>query len=83
MIVTPAIAAALDRTKVSDRNATFVLASTTQALGVDSKELTISRQTVRQESHCRLSQGCILPRRATIYKLEWQDDDRYNRKRGR
>ena len=48
-VVTPELAAALDGTKTSDRNANFVIADTLKPVGLGSNELALSRQTVRRK----------------------------------
>lgn len=52
-IVTPSLAAALDRTKMSDRKAVFVLAEAAQSLGHNIEELNINRSSIHRhrESH--------------------------------
>jgi hypothetical protein len=45
-IVTPSLAAALDRTQVSDRKATMILTETAISLGHDPKTLAINRMTI-------------------------------------
>jgi len=50
-IMTPALASALDRTKVSDRKATMVLISAAKSLGHDVSELNINRSSIRR---CRI-----------------------------
>jgi hypothetical protein len=47
-IVSPAVALALDRTKVSDRNAVYVLTATAATLGHNVEELSINRSTIRR-----------------------------------
>lgn len=47
-IVSPELAATLDRTKLSDRKATFVLAATARSLGNDIQDLTINRSSIRR-----------------------------------
>ena len=47
-VMTPELAAALDRTKVSDRKAVFVLAETAKSLGQNIDELAISRDSIRR-----------------------------------
>jgi len=48
-VVTSHLAAALDRTKMSDRKATFVIATTAQSLGHDISNLSISRSSTKRE----------------------------------
>ena len=52
-IVTPSLAAALDRTKLSDRKAAFVLTEAAKSLGHNVEELNINRFSIHrhQESH--------------------------------
>lgn len=52
-IVTPSLAAALDRTKLSDRKAAFVLAEAAKSLGHNVEELNINRSSIHRhrESH--------------------------------
>src|SRR6218665_3049139 len=45
----PSLTAALDRTKLSDRNATNVLAAAAQSLGHNVKDLNINRSSVHRE----------------------------------
>ncbi|KAK2703771.1 hypothetical protein QYM36_017903 [Artemia franciscana] len=47
-VVTPELAAALDRTKVSDRKAVFVIAETTKSLGMTIDQLALNRDSVRR-----------------------------------
>jgi hypothetical protein len=47
-IVSHEVASALDRTKLSDRKATFLLAATAQSLGHNIDELNISRSSIRR-----------------------------------
>ena len=47
-VITPQLAAALDRTKMSDRKATFVIAETAQSLGYDISDLSINRSTIKR-----------------------------------
>ena len=46
--VTPELAAALDRVKLSDRKATVLFAATAQSLGYDTKNLNINRSSIRR-----------------------------------
>ena len=48
-VVTPGLAAALDRTKTSDRNATYVISEALKSVGHNPDELVLSRQTVRRK----------------------------------
>ena len=48
-VLTPNLAASLDRAKVSDRKATFILASAAQSLGHDQNDLAINRSTIRKQ----------------------------------
>ena len=48
VIISPSVADSLDRTKTSDRSATYVLASTAQSLGHDVGKMTLSRQSIRR-----------------------------------
>src|ERR1043165_2139490 len=53
-IMTPSIAAVLDRTKLSGRKATFVLATVAQSLGHDVQELNINHSSIhRAREHYR------------------------------
>lgn len=45
-IITPELAASLDRTKVSDRKAAYILASTVKSMGQDINEYNINRQSI-------------------------------------
>jgi hypothetical protein len=47
-IVTSEVASALDRTKVSDRNAMYVLSATVQSLGHNIQSFTLNRESIRQ-----------------------------------
>lgn len=47
-IVTTEVASALDRTKVSDRNAMYVLSATVQSLGYNVQDFTLNRESIRQ-----------------------------------
>jgi hypothetical protein len=47
-IISPEISSALDRSKLSDRNAVYVLAAAAQSLGHDPQKLVINRESIRQ-----------------------------------
>ena len=47
-IVNPEVAAALDRTRVSDRNAAFVLAAAAQSLGHNPADIALNRESIRR-----------------------------------
>jgi hypothetical protein len=47
-IVSSEVSAALDRSKISDRNAVYVLAATAHSLGQDPTKLIINRESIRQ-----------------------------------
>jgi hypothetical protein len=47
-IITTGVAAALDRTKTSDRNATYVLAAAAQSLGHNPADIAINRESIRK-----------------------------------
>jgi hypothetical protein len=47
-IVSSDVAASLDRTRISDRNATFILGSVAKALGHDPSQLALNKESVRQ-----------------------------------
>jgi Flp pilus assembly protein TadD len=47
-MVTPEVAAALDRTRISNRNATYVLAAAAQSLGHNPADMAINREFIRQ-----------------------------------
>jgi hypothetical protein len=47
-IVSPQLAAALDRTNVSDRKATFLIAATAECLGHDVSDLAVNRSSIRR-----------------------------------
>ncbi|GBO44289.1 hypothetical protein AVEN_247284-1 [Araneus ventricosus] len=49
-VMTPYLAAALHRSKVSDRKAVFVVAETARSLGYEVDEITLSRSSIRPES---------------------------------
>src|SRR6218665_3904819 len=46
--ISPGLAAALDRTKVSDRNAAYIIAATAESLGHSSSALAINKETIRK-----------------------------------
>ncbi|GBN16136.1 hypothetical protein AVEN_70530-1 [Araneus ventricosus] len=48
-IITPELATVLDRTKVSDRKAVFVVAKTAKSLGYDIKEVGVNRSMICQK----------------------------------
>jgi len=48
-VVTPGLAAALDRTKTSNRSATFVISETFRSAGHNPDNIVLSRQTVRRK----------------------------------
>ena len=48
-VVTPELLAALDRTKVSDRKAIFVIAETAKSLGQNINELALNRDSIRRQ----------------------------------
>ena len=48
-VVSSGLAAALDRTKTTDRNATYVITEALRSVGCNSSEVVLSRQTVRQK----------------------------------
>lgn len=50
-VVTPGVAASLDRAKVSDRAAVYVLTETARSLGHNPEELNINRSSIHD--HCR------------------------------
>lgn len=45
----PNLMSALDRTKISDRSATFAIAATAQTVGINMSEITLSRSTLRRQ----------------------------------
>ena len=47
--MTPDVAMTLDRTKISNRSAFMVLASTVNALGVDVYDVVLSRSTLKRD----------------------------------
>ena len=47
-VITPQLASALDRTKVSDPKATFIVAETVQSMGEDIDDLALNRSTIRR-----------------------------------
>lgn len=47
-IISPELAATMDRAKLSDRKATFMLAATARSLGNDIRDFTINRSSVRR-----------------------------------
>ena len=46
-MVTPKVAAALDRTKISNRNATYVLAAAAKSLGHNPADIVFNRESIR------------------------------------
>ena len=50
-IISPELAATMDRTKLSDRKATFMLPATARSLGNDVNDYTINRSSIRRERH--------------------------------
>ena len=55
-IVTPDVAAALDRAKVSDRKAALLITATAQSLGHNADDLTINRSSIhRSRERCRVN----------------------------
>jgi len=46
--VSPGLAAAIDRTKVSDRNAAYIIAAAAKSLGHSSSALAINKETIRR-----------------------------------
>lgn len=49
VVVTTALSAALDRTKVSDRSAVMIMSETARSLGHSIEDLAINRSTIRRE----------------------------------
>jgi len=47
-IINRAVASALDRTKVSDRNTTYILAAATETIGLNTSEIALNKETIRQ-----------------------------------
>jgi hypothetical protein len=45
-IINRAVASALDRTKISDRNATYILAATVETVGLNTSEIALNRETI-------------------------------------
>jgi len=58
-VVTPELAAALDRTKMSDRKAIFVLVETAKSLGQNIDELVLNRDSNRDSTETLV--GSLLP----------------------
>ena len=56
-VVTPELAAALDRTKTRDRNATYVISEALKSVGHRPDEVVLSRQTVRRR-RMQFRQSC-------------------------
>jgi len=50
-IVSPVLAAALDRTKVSDRNAAYIIAAAAESLGHSPSALAINKESIRRSRH--------------------------------
>jgi len=50
-IISPELAATMDRTKLSDRKATFMLAATARSLGNDVNDYSINRSSICRERH--------------------------------
>jgi hypothetical protein len=46
-VITPKLAAALDRTKLSDRKATFVISETAKSLGHDIGDFCINHSSIK------------------------------------
>ncbi len=46
-IIGPELASALDRTKISDRNATYVLAAAAESLGHSLEDITLNKESIR------------------------------------
>lgn len=60
-IMTPSLAAALDRSKISDRKATFVMAETAHSLGHCIDDLNINRSSIkRHREKCRAQRAAAL-----------------------
>ena len=57
-VVTPELAAALDRTKVSDRKAVFVIAETAKSLGQNIDDLALNRDSIRRQSKTSSPEIC-------------------------
>ena len=51
-VITKDVAAALDRTKVTDRQAVHLLAATARGLGHNVSDLTLSRSSVQRQGSC-------------------------------
>jgi len=47
-VITPELSSALDRTRVSDRNATYILAAAAKSLGHDPQQLVLNKESTRQ-----------------------------------
>lgn len=47
-IINRAVASALDRTKISDRNATYILAATAETIGLNTSEIALNKETIRR-----------------------------------
>src|SRR6218665_321030 len=62
-VITPRLAAALDRARVSDRNATLILAEAALSFNCSAAEITVNRSTIR-----RLRKGCRANFAASIKK---------------
>ena len=50
-VVSPGIAATLDRTKVSDRNAVYIIAAAAESLGHSPSTLAINKDSIRRSRH--------------------------------
>ncbi len=50
-VVSKGLAAALDRTKVSDRNATYIIAAAAESLGLNPASLAINKESIRRARH--------------------------------
>jgi hypothetical protein len=48
-VMTPVLSAALDRSKLSDRKATYVLAAAAQSLGHDINDYSINRSSIHRQ----------------------------------
>ena len=51
-IINPALASALDRSKISDRNATYVLAAAVESLGRNPQEIALNKESIRRARRC-------------------------------
>ena len=57
-IITPALSSMLDRTKTSNRSATFIVAATTASTKKDLSKVSVSKDTVRRTRQKHRESAC-------------------------